>query len=106
MIGKGTISALLDDGRRAAVKPYLGDVLTPALVVPFFLFDCLAVGMPVVYAAFPDNSGIILARMDGEWNHRVWDGVSLESGDLATPDVPSYHNHTHPCPDGQTGAPQ
>lgn len=106
MIGKGTISALLEGGKKVTIKPYLGEVVTPELVVPFFLFDCLTVGMPVVYAAFEDNSGVVLARMDGEWNHRVWDGIRLESGDFATHAVPSYHGHTHTCPDGQTSAPQ
>ena len=102
---KGTVSALHDGGKTAEVKPYIGEVVTPRLVVPFFLFDCLAVGMPVVYASFEDNTGVVLARMDGEWNHKVWDGVNIVTGDLQTHAVPSYHNHTHTCPDGPTSGP-
>lgn len=106
MISKGTISALYNGGKTATVKPYLGEVVTPELVVPFFLFESLAVGMPVVYAAFEDNTGVVLARMDGEWNHKIYDGVRIESGDLTTHSVPSYHGHTHTCPDGGTSGPE
>ena len=110
---KGTISALHDGGKIAEVKPYLGEVVTPRLVVPFFLFDCLTVGMPVVYAAFEDNTGLVLARMDGEWNHKAWDGVEIvtgnvkiTAGDLQTGEVRSYNGHTHTCPDGTTSGPK
>ena len=102
MVSKGTISALYEGGKKATIKPYLGEVVTPELVVPFFLFECLEVGMPVAYAAFEDNTGIVLARMDGEWNHKIWDGVEIVTGnvkitegDLITSQVQSYHNHTH-----------
>ena len=101
MVSKGTISALYEGGKKASIKPYMGDVVTPQLVVPFFLLECLEVGMPVVYTTFEDNTGVVLARMDGEWNHKVWDGVKIVSGDLETSQVPSYHNHTH----GDTPAP-
>lgn len=106
MVSKGTISALYDGGKIATVKPYMGEVVTPELVVPFFLFDCLEVGMAVVYAAFEDNTGVVLARMDGEWSHKVYDGIELVTGDLITSEVPSYHEHTHNCPDGSTSGPQ
>ena len=105
-VSKGTISALHDGGKTAEVKPYLGEVVTPRLVVPFFLFECLEVGMPVVYASFEDNTGVVLARMDGEWSHKVWDGVKIVTGDLETHAVPSYHDHTHNCPDGRTSGPR
>ena len=105
--GKGTISALYNNQRIATVKPYLGEVVTSKLVVPFFLWECLEVGMPVVYAAFEDNTGVILARMDGEWNHKIWDGVEIKTGDLMTHAVPSYHGHKHDCPSGGTsGTPE
>lgn len=106
MVSKGTISALYEGGKIATIKPYLGEVVTPKLVVPFFLFQCLEVGMPVVYAAFEDNTGVVLARMDGEWNHKIFDGVEIVTGDLKTHAVPSYHDHTHTCPDGGTSGPK
>lgn len=105
-VSKGTISALYEGEKMATIKPYLGEVVTPKLVVPFFLFKCLEIGMPVVYVAFEDNTGVVLARMDGEWNHKIWDGVEIVSGDLKTSAVPSYHGHTHQCPDGSTGGPR
>lgn len=112
MISKGTVSALLEGGRKISVKPYMGQIVTIDLVVPYFLFDCLEVGMPVVYATFEDNTGIVLARMDGEWNHKLWDGVEIvtgdvqiTSGDMSTSAVASYNAHTHTCPDGKTSGP-
>lgn len=112
-VNKGTISALYDGGKMATVTPYLGETVTVQLVVPFFLYKSLTVGMPVVYAAFEDCTGVVLARMDGEWNHKVWDGVNIvtgdatiEAGDMVTGSVPSYNGHTHTCPDGQTSSPQ
>ena len=106
MVSKGTISALYEGEKIAVVKPYLGEVVSPRLVVPFFLFKSLEVGMPVVYAAFEDGTGVVLARMDGEWNHKIWDGVEIVTGDLKTHTVPSYHSHTHTCPDGTTSGPK
>ena len=106
---KGTISALHDGGKIAEVKPYLGEVVTPRLVVPFFLFDCLTVGMPVVYAAFEDNTGLVLARMDGEWNHDLKGIVKVEQQVEAQDfhsSVAQFNSHTHSCPDGVTSGPQ
>lgn len=101
-VSKGTISALYEGGKKAAIKPYLGEVVTPELIVPFFLFDCLEVGMSVVYVAFEDGTGIVLARMDGEWNHKLEDGVEISTGnvqitagDLSTSAIPSLNNHSH-----------
>lgn len=105
MVNKGTISSLKEGGKKASIKPYLGEVVTTDLVVPFFLFESLEVGMPVVYASFEDGTGVVLARMDGEWNHKLYDGVEIATGDLKTHAVPSYHNHKHSCPDGTTSGP-
>ena len=112
MINKGTVSAILDGGKRVSVKPYMGSIVTVALTVPYFLFECLDVGMPVVYVTFEDNTGIVLARMDGEWSHKLRDGVEIvtgnvkvTAGDIATNAVASYNAHTHTCPDGKTSGP-
>ena len=69
MIHKGQVSAVLNGGNHVTVAPYTGGTVTFPLVVPFFLVDALPVNTPVVYAIFEDNTGIILARADGEWNH-------------------------------------
>ena len=71
MIYKGQVSAILDGGKKVTVTPYAGGTVTFPLVVPYFLIDALPVNTPVVYAAFADNTGIVLARADGEWNHAI-----------------------------------
>ena len=109
MINKGKISAVLQDGRAATIKPYSGEIVTAPLVVPFFLFDGLPVGTEVVYATFPDGTGIILARMDGEFNRKIPGSVEIE-GKITASDVntsvASFNSHTHPHPYGQTGTPE
>ena len=67
MMNKGTVSAILEGGKKVSVKPYMGESVTVALVVPYFLENCLEVGMPVVYTTFDDNTGIVISRMDGDW---------------------------------------
>lgn len=69
MIYKGQVSAIVDGGKKVTVTPYTGVTVTFPLVVPYFLIGALPVNTPVIYATFDDNSGIILARADGEWNH-------------------------------------
>lgn len=71
MVLKGKISDVLNGGTAVTVTPYGGGVVTLPLAVPFFLVGALDVNIPVAYAVFEDNTGIILARMDGEWNHRL-----------------------------------
>lgn len=108
-VSKGTISALHDGGKMAEVKPYTGEVVTVRLVVPFFLFESLTVGMEVVYAAFDDNTGLVLARMDGEWNHDLKGMVKVEqqveAQDFRSGGI-SFNSHKHNAPDGMTGGPQ
>lgn len=71
MIKKGKVSGILNDGAFVTVTPYGGGVVSVPLAVPFHLVDALPVGTPVVYVAFEDNTGVILSRMDGEWNHSL-----------------------------------
>lgn len=103
-VSKGKISALHDGGKSVEVKPYTGEVVTVRLVVPFFLEKSLTVGMEVVYAAFEDNTGIVLARMDGDWSHKLKGNVDVEGE--ATAGGISVNHHTHTAPDGQTSGPQ
>ena len=109
MVNKGTVSAILQDGRAVSIKPYTGESVTAPLVVPFFLFEGLPVGTEVVYTTFPDNTGIVLARMDGEFNRKIPGSVEIE-GNLKASDVrtsvASFNTHTHPHPYGQTGTPE
>ena len=65
MTKKGIISAVLDDGNMATVKPVSGEIVTPALVVPAHLFGIVPVGTHVWYFIGNDNTGLILQRTDG-----------------------------------------
>ena len=103
-VSKGKVSALHDGGKTAEVKPYTGDVVTVRLVVPFFLLGSLTVGMEVVYASFDDNTGLVLARMDGEWSHTIKGNVDVE-GDASAGGI-GLNSHTHSAPGGVTGGPQ
>lgn len=67
MIYKGMVSAVLNGGETVTATPHNGIVSAP-LTVPFFLIGALPVNTPIVYAVFPDNTGIVLARMDGRGN--------------------------------------
>ena len=92
MVNKGTVSTIGEAQKTVTVKPYTGDIVTVPLVVPFFLYGSLEVGMPVVYATFEDNTGIVLARMDGEWNNSLVD-------------VETFGRHTHAYAEGITDTP-
>lgn len=73
MVHKGKVSTILDDGKAITATPYAGGTVSAPLTVPFFLIGALPVGTPIAYVAFADNTGVVLSRMDGEWNH-MFDG--------------------------------
>lgn len=110
MIEKGVISALLDGGKSATVIPsFSDDQVSAALTVPFFLTGCLSVGMAVVYAEFEDNTGVILSRLDGEWNHDLAGNVTVQGNvtlsDMTSDSVGSYNSHVHSNSAGTTTPP-
>lgn len=107
-IDKGVISTV--SGTTATVIPSFSDApVSVDLVIPFFLVRCLEVGMEVVYVQWPDNTGIVLARMDGDWNHDLDDDLRVRGvttiEDAKTDSIASVNAHTHTCPDGTTSAP-
>lgn len=108
VVSKGKISALHDGGKTVEVKPYTGELVTARLVVPFFLFEGLEIGMEVVYSAFDDNTGLVLARMDGEWNHDLKGKIKVEEQveamDFHT-DVAKFNTHTHTTTAGESTGP-
>lgn len=71
MVLKGKVSDVLNGGTAVTVTPYGGGVVTIPLAVPFFLVGALNVNTPVTYVVFEDNTGVVLSRMDGEWNHSL-----------------------------------
>lgn len=110
MTEKGKISAILDGGKKVTVIPsFSGDVVSHELVVPFFLIGCLTVQMDVAYCSFPDNTGVVLARMDGEWNHKI-EGDLVMTGTVVGATVVyeggvRLSTHRHSCPEGTTTPP-
>lgn len=70
-VQKGKVSTIEDGGKMVTVTPYDGGTVTPPLVVPYFLIDALPINIPVVYILFEDNTGVVLSRMDGDWNHSL-----------------------------------
>lgn len=71
MVQKGKVSAILDGGKTITATPYAGGTVTAPLTVPFFLVGALPVGTPIVFVTFDDNTGVVLSRVDGEWNHSL-----------------------------------
>ena len=71
MVYKGKVSAIFDGGKTITATPYYGGTVTAPLTVPFFLIGALPVGTPIAYVVFEDNTGVVLSRMDGAWNHDI-----------------------------------
>lgn len=71
MVYKGKVSTILDGGNMITATPFSGGTVTAPLAVPFFLIGALPVGTPIAYVIFDDNTGVVLSRMDGDWNHNV-----------------------------------
>lgn len=135
MIQKGTISSVEgdvdrnDDKTKARLLPCTADgVVTRPLTIPWWLrgrMGRLKPGDEVAYVKFEDGTGIILARMDGDWDGTVPGDVTIikgsvevTEGDLAvtTGDVSipagdvmasgiSHTGHTHTGAHGETSAP-
>lgn len=72
MIQKGKVSAVLDGGRSVTITPYAGGTVTTPVTVPAFLVGFVPVGTPVAFVVFEDNTGIVLSRMDGQWNPNIF----------------------------------
>lgn len=71
MVHKGKVSTILDGGKSVTATPYAGGTVSAPLTVPFFLIDALPVGTPIAYVVFEDNTGVVLSRIDGDWNHTL-----------------------------------
>ena len=77
MVYKGKVSTIIGGGKTVTATPYAGGTVTAPLTVPFYLVGALPVGTPIVYVVFEDNTGVVLSRMDGDWNHSLQE---LEGG--------------------------
>ena len=121
MIQKGTISTVEGaadrngDKTTARVLPCTADgMVTRPLTIPWWLrgkMGNLKPGDEVAYAMFEDGTGIILSRMDGEWDGTVPGSVKVEKGDVTVPDGDvtasgiSLKTHTHAGVHGETSGP-
>ena len=121
MIQKGKISTVEGaadrngDKTTARVLPCTADgMVTRPLTIPWWLrgkMGNLKPGDEVAYAMFEDDTGIILSRMDGEWDGTVPGSVKVEKGDVTVPDGDvtasgiSLKTHTHAGVHGETSGP-
>ena len=121
MIQKGKISSIEGEPDRngdkttARVLPSTADSLvTRPLTIPWYLrgdMGNLSPGVEVAYALFEDGTGLILSRMDGEWDGTVPGSVKVEKGDVTVPDGDvtasgiSLKTHTHAGVHGETSGP-
>ena len=121
MIQKGKISSVEGKADRngdkttARVLPSTADsMVTRPLTIPWYLrgeMGNLNPGTEVAYAMFEDGTGIILSRMDGEWDGTVPGSVKVEKGDVTVPDGDvtasgiSLKTHTHTGVHGETNGP-
>lgn len=121
MIQKGKISTAEGaadrngDKTTARVLPCTADgMVTRPLTIPWWLrgkMGNLKPGDEVAYAMFEDGTGIILSRMDGEWDGTVPGSVKVEKGDVTVPDGDvtasgiSLKTHTHAGVHGETSSP-
>ena len=121
MIQKGKISTVEGaadrngDKTTARVLPCTADgMVTRPLTIPWWLrgkMGNLKPGDEVAYAMFEDGTGIILSRMDGEWDGTVPGSVKVEKGDVTVPDGDvtasgiSLKTHTHAGVHGVTSGP-
>lgn len=121
MIQKGKISTVEGaadrngDKTTARVLPCTADgMVTRPLTIPWWLrgkMGNLKPGDEVAYAMFEDGTGIILSRMDGEWDGTVPGSIKVEKGDVTVPDGDvtasgiSLKTHTHAGVHGETSSP-
>ena len=128
MIQKGKISSVEGKADRngdkttARVLPSTADsMVTRPLTIPWYLrgeMGNLTPGTEVAYAMFEDGTGIILSRMDGEWDGIVPGDITVKKGALTMQDkgisVPSAdvtatgisltgHTHTDSMGGGTSG---
>ena len=108
-IQKGKISTIegpADNNRnstRARVIPDQADgVVTKPLVIASHLrgeAGRLAKGTEVIFVLFPDQSGIIFSRADGELYGKIYGEVEitgrLTASDVKTDTLTSVNNHVH-----------
>jgi hypothetical protein len=91
------------DNTRARVQPQAkpGLVSRP-LTIPWWLrgkMGNLTKGTEVVFTLFEDQTGVILSRMDGDWEGTIPGPVNITGkitvSDIETEEVSSFNSHVH-----------
>lgn len=107
-IKKGKISTLSGKYEATAVICNNPGAVSCTLTVPFYLVGGLEVGMPIAFVEFDDCTGLVLARMDGDWNHDLEGSVNVQenvtTADVITPTA-GFNAHTHTGVHGETSTP-
>lgn len=73
------------------------DAVSCDLTIPWYLrgeMGDLSPGDEVLYVYFEDNTGMVLMRMDGDWDGQIPGDVEI-FGDLKTSEVDSHNRHQH-----------
>ena len=109
MVDKGKVSSLRNNGKIAEVIPSTAEAaVTCQLVVSELIQKHIDVGDEVVYATFEDNTGIVLAKMDGTWSHKVDCKIEITDNviakDIQTSAVQSLNGHKHEYTHGGTSS--
>lgn len=102
--GCGTIAAFgtekdrNDNPTACTIAPLMQEgVITPEFSIQYWLrgnMGKLEVGTKVVYIQFPDGSGTVIARADGNWDGILPDELLTEKGVTVTKDVLIKGNFT------------
>lgn len=107
-IKKGLVSTLPGKYEATAAICNHPGAVSCTLTVPFYLVGCLKVGMPIAFVEFDDCTGLVLARMDGDWNHDLEGSVNVQenvtTSDMITPTA-GFNAHTHTGVHGETSTP-
>jgi hypothetical protein len=85
------------DKTKARVQPQGKTALVSRpLTIPWWLrgkMGDITKGTEVAFVLFDDQTGIILSRMDGNWNGIIPGIISVS--DISTPGVKSFNTHVH-----------
>lgn len=91
------------DNTRARVQPQAkAGLVSRPLTIPWWLrgeMGNLTEGTEVVYTLFEDQTGVILSRMDGNWEGTIPGPVKatgkITVPDMETDEVSSFNSHVH-----------
>lgn len=98
------------DNTRARVQPQAkAGLVSRPLTIPWWLrgqMGNITKGTEVVYALFEDQTGVIISRMDGDWQGTIPGPITttgkIKTTDVETSDISSVNGHVHGLPPNGT----